>query len=736
MIIQWILKHILKNISRAKGFADPFRVIGQLQAFSQPSEVAAPVELLRLSSVLQVRGLLNAQAIQHNLDWIWPYWVQKQFNPRDKAFVPRAFSMTHINLTHRNWTAIGLPEVREIPIVDPAGALTPHYDGWSIDCWLYERSGIVLAPSREDDVCQNLSWDHGLSVATSREKDGRRLKVTSWVDYADGVPHAFLEAEGLSPENAELVISLRPMNPEGVSFINHIKWLPDQKAWLVNKKQKVQAFTQPDKILFSHYRQGDVFSKLSEDTEQNKVKCPIGMATSAWVYKIKPGQLTSVQISVPLKEESFAPEDVSLKQAAEKIWKENLSGLCEVKCPDRQFQFLYDAALRSVLLHAPGDEVYPGPYTYKHFWFRDAAFILEAMLSLGLTDKAEQIIDSFPSRQTPFGHFLSQDGEWDSNGEALWMIERFCSLTNRKPKENWLKCARKGSDWLMKKRLPEDSEEIHAGLLPAGFSAEHLGPNDYYYWDDFWGVKGLLSAAKIFERAGDKEQAQKIRSEAESFSRCIDKSLAAAREHIGSSAMPSSPHRRLDTGSIGSIAAGYPLQLWQSQDERLLATIEYLLENCMVKDGFFHDMSHSGINPYLTLEMAQVLLRAGDARYFKLMSAIARLASPTGQWPEAVHPLTDGGCMGDGQHVWAAAEWLLMIRNCFVLEEEDKLILGAGLPPEWLKKGEDMLCGPVLTKFGSIKVFVKFQNGMPRLTWEGQWFSAEPQIEIKLPEFV
>jgi len=27
--------------------------------------------------------LMNTGAIQHNLDWIWPYWVERQFYPHD-----------------------------------------------------------------------------------------------------------------------------------------------------------------------------------------------------------------------------------------------------------------------------------------------------------------------------------------------------------------------------------------------------------------------------------------------------------------------------------------------------------------------------------------------------------------------------------------------------------------------------------------------------------------------------
>ena len=53
-----------------------------MQNFAQPSEVIAPMELLRSGVVMHARGLINSLAIQHNLDWVWPYWVERQYNPK------------------------------------------------------------------------------------------------------------------------------------------------------------------------------------------------------------------------------------------------------------------------------------------------------------------------------------------------------------------------------------------------------------------------------------------------------------------------------------------------------------------------------------------------------------------------------------------------------------------------------------------------------------------------------
>ena len=150
-------KFIVQRAARAYGFADPALWLARIRKFAQPSEVQEPIELVRAGVLFHARGIVNAKAIQHNLDWVWPYWVERQFDPDDISFIPRSFSFSHINLTHRNWTAIGLPELSIYPIVDPRGLVTPVQDGWSIDFWLLDAAGKALVPSRTARGCQSAS---------------------------------------------------------------------------------------------------------------------------------------------------------------------------------------------------------------------------------------------------------------------------------------------------------------------------------------------------------------------------------------------------------------------------------------------------------------------------------------------------------------------------------------------------------------------------------------------------
>lgn len=731
MWLRWFpWKQLVSRAARSRGFVDPVQLLARLEGFAQPLTVKVPIELLRAGMVFHARGLLNTGAIQHNLDWIWPFWVERQYDPADDAFIPRAFSLTHVNLSHRNWTAVGTPDFDGLPIVDPRGLLTPFWDSWSLDPWMVDEDGRRLVPSRARAAYQQVDLNGGLSVVTRFSLDDWVLASRVEVLERQGIPCCRMTVGARSDRDAWLAITLRPYNPEGVSFIQDIRAAPGGLGWQVGRRRTVRFDVPADRFRFSEYRTGDVNAHLFDPEGEDHVHCSVGMATSAALFAVAGGTRREVGVTVPLERKP----DAGLGRRARPGWPDALRGAPALRGCDPKVRYLYEAAVRSLVLHSPG-EVYPGPYTYKRFWFRDAAFILHALLCVGLGDRAVRALDRFPQRQTRSGFFLSQNGEWDSNGEALWILQRYCELTGRAPKTEWRKAVERGGRWIMRKRVSAEGGEPHAGLLPAGFSAEHLGPNDYYYWDDFWGVAGLRAAAWLLDALGDAAVADEFRRNADDLLSCVDRSLLKVSERLQRPGMPASPYRRLDSGSVGSLAAGYPLRIYGPRDPRLLDTAEFIHSHCLVDGGFYQDIIHSGINPYLTLHVAQVLLRAGDPRFLDLVQATADLASPTGQWPEAVHVRTKGGCMGDGHHAWASAEWVLMIRNSFLREEGDGLVMASGVVPSWLDRSEGVTFGPAPTDYGTVEMRVRRRAGGAEVVWKGDWRADPPRINVRLPGF-
>jgi len=240
----------------------------------------------------------------------------------------------------------------------------------------------------------------------------------------------------------------------------------------------------------------------------------------------------------------------------------------------------------------------------------------------------------------------------------------------------------------------------------------------------------------VFERAGMRREMTRARREADSLRAAIRASLdGLSRERTGG-AIPAAPFRRMDAGAIGSLVADYPLQLTAPADPQVMATVEYLLQHSFHERGFFQNMIHSGINAYLTLDIAQTLLRARQAhRAWPLIRAVADKATSTGQWPEAIHPRTGGGCMGDGQHAWAAAEWIMVMRALFLREEGEALVLGSGIPAEWLERHEPLSFGPTPTAWGPVEVILEPGEQGHQIRVRGSWRGRPPRLYACVPGF-
>ena len=735
MIFKWFpWRFMVSRLARSQGFLDPLTLYARLQQFAQPSDVAEPVELLRAGAVFHARGLINSRVLQHNLDWVWPYWVERQFDPSDTAFLPRAFSLTHVNLTNRNWTAVGLPGRDVLPIVDPRGLLTPFWDGWSLDVWCMNEAGKVLLPSREKQAEQQQVMNENLLIRTSVGGSLMQLETDVSLKVHDEGDVVCLDATAILPDDGWLIVSLRPCNPEGVSFIDHVVLDDEHRQWTINDRDRVRFDQTVDEHHTSNYHGADVYVHLRDRIQGDECRCPVGLVTTAASFRVSGGIPRTVSIEIPVI--PMSASSVNDERVRNQNWPQALHGRSRLDLPDERILSLYEAAVHTLVLCTP-DDTYAGPYTYKRYWYRDAVFIGHGLLCAGLIDRVLHLVSRFPKRQSRAGYYHSQEGEWDANGEVLWLTDRLRQFSGKPLDPQMWPSLRAGADWIDRKRLPDFGDQAFEGLLPAGFSAEHLGHNDHYYWDNYWGVAGLNCAASLAESMDDQALASHYRQRASAFAAAIERSLQRLPKIAGMVAIPAAPTRRMDAGAIGSVATSYPLQLCDAHDKRLLGTLEFLLNYCFHHDGFFQDMIHSGVNAYLTLHVAQALLRANDRRYADLLREVIRLASSTGHWPEAVHPHTGGGCMGDGHHAWAAAEYIAMIRNCFVREEGEQLLIGSGILPEWLVPGKRISFGPAPTLFGPITVVIEPSiEDVPGcdISWEAVWHNEySPPVEICLP---
>jgi hypothetical protein len=373
------------------------------------------------------------------------------------------------------------------------------------------------------------------------------------------------------------------------------------------------------------------------------------------------------------------------------------------------------------------------------------------------------VVGSYPGRQKVDGFFFSQRQEWDANGAALWTMAHHWRLTRDLGLvEPMVGPIAKGVHWIERKRhskrRPERrTHERLAGLLPAGVSAEHLGPYDYFYWDDFWGVAGMRAGAELLRAAEQPEAAAEAERFAAAMWADVEASLDRTAKWLGTTAMPAGPLRRIDPGVIGSLVACSPLGLLPADDDRIAATADVIRDRFTQVGGnaFYQGISHTGLGTYLTMQLAAVELAAGDSRCLGRLAWMLEVATGTWTWPEAVHPRLAGGCMGDGHHGWAAADFLSLVRMLLVREVDGAeggsagvvggsgragaadggagaagggagggagagagagLALSSAVPDTWLGQGWEVHDAP--TAHGRLSYAVRWHGERPALLWE------------------
>ena len=278
----------------------------------------------------------------------------------------------------------------------------------------------------------------------------------------------------------------------------------------------------------------------------------------------------------------------------------------------------------------------------------------------------------------------------------------------------------------------------HQGLLPAGFSAEHFGPNDHYFWDNFWSlaaVERAVWAAEVLAEGADLARFQKL---AVDYRKDLEKAMTLALEK-NQGILPSSPYRRPDSACIGNMVATAPLGLVSTNSPWMRATVKFLLQNNLRDGLFFQRIIHTGLNPYLSAQLARTLLSLGEHRLFlQMVRRISEAATSTDTWPEAIHPRVGGGCMGDGDHGWSAAEFISLMRECFVNETAAGLTFAAGMPIEWLDAREEISAKAAPTDWGMVSWSLVPLDGKFRFSWEliPNVFHEPLKMELSLPSTV
>lgn len=475
----------------------------------------------------------------------------------------------------------------------------------------------------------------------------------------------------------------------------------------------------------------------------------------AWLKLPIPGQPTR-QTAIDAQSSKTA------LAAAEEKWETFLSEGAKIVLRDEKLGNLYKTSLINLMLlrlhlpqESPEEDIYvvrPGVTVYADFWYRDGAYLCRAFDVAGYPDEAEKSLRLF-HRQKPLvngnnawlqaanGCWHYPPNEWDGQGQAPWALMSHYRFTRDKA---WLEkvypSLQAGAHWTRTaiqktKWSTETPRPINWGLFPSGLG-EAIGEG-YIYYHNFWGVFGMketIGAAGILDKKDDVEWMEKVYEE---FRGDLLRSVKMAFETTGKGEyIPGDPFSsRLRIW--GSLAALYPCGILEPDDPMMTGTLSTMwkrMEEASPGEDQYIFFTNPKLWTYITTDWAQCCLSRGDLdKFYRLFNGYVRHASPTNAWIEEIFLDSRIGT-GDMPHGWAAADFILLLRDSIVSERDVALHIGAGIQADWLMKGP-IEVRDLPTEFGRVNLTILRQDKRQPLSVSvniGKFADASEKVPVTI----
>jgi hypothetical protein len=336
---------------------------------------------------------------------------------------------------------------------------------------------------------------------------------------------------------------------------------------------------------------------------------------------------------------------------------------------------------------------------YHGFYLRDSADFVRMYDTSGYPDIGREVVDFFATRQQPDGNFLSQPGQYDGWGEALWTYGEHYRMTHDKAfAASVYPRVQRAVAWLQK-ALAEDP--LH--IVPATDVRDNEYIAGHLTGYNFLALDGLQAAELMAGDLGHAGDARDFQAIEEDLRRNFMKQLDSATAHTGGYIPPAldGDGGGTDWGNLLSVT---PEQQLSPFDPRVTATLR--TTQARYEEGLItYRQPDKGIylHHYLTIKNTLTELIRGEQEQAirEFYAELLHTSSTNAGWEYSIRPWGDRDFMGNlAPHGWFAAEFRNLLRNMMVREEGSTLHLLSAVSPEWIGAGKHLSVERAATYFG------------------------------------
>ncbi|MFA6213148.1 MAG: discoidin domain-containing protein [Candidatus Obscuribacterales bacterium] len=460
-----------------------------------------------------------------------------------------------------------------------------------------------------------------------------------------------------------------------------------------------------------------------------------GSAALMYAYELDAHSEVTFDISVPYSRYSTLQEVDDALSAAKREWHGKLDNVGVSIPAAPELNDTIKSQLAYILVNRDGPAIQPGSRCYRRTWIRDGSLTSAALLQHGFVSEVREFIDWFAPYQYPSGKVpccVDKRGsdptpEHDSHGEFIYLVMEYYRYTGDKafladifPRilkaVEYIEVLRQQNLSALKSRSliagasgdAESNLHLH-GILPPSISHEGYSAHPAHSnWDNLFAMKGLDDAVSAALVLAEADQAEKLGTIRDGFRRDLLASVKNSMRVHGIDYIPGAA----DLGDLDptSTTIGLdPCEVFSALPQELEQTFARYWK-------FFQERRDDVIewDAYTPYEWRSVgtFVRLGELE--KAHAAIDyfmghRRPRHWNHWAEVIYrdPLTPR-FIGDAPHGWVGSDFLRSVRNLFVYERENTLVLAAGIKPDWLAKGVSITNLP--TYFGRLSLTARRES--------------------------
>ncbi|MDD5645332.1 MAG: discoidin domain-containing protein [bacterium] len=652
------------------------------------------------------------------------------------------------------WTVTGAPSDPVESLISSYGAIEPGKESFVLMPYLY-IGGKFIAPG-DVEISQKLKEAYlPIPSVIWKYKDlVFEQKIFAWADKNSSLSYVVytFDNTGSRPMKGKLFLSIRAfqLSPAwqhgGVAKISALDFVEKGNGMLVkvNNKDAVVSLQKPAGFGGISFKEGEIIEYITEGKIPDKktVFDPEGIISGAAGFNlnIPAGAKQSFYFVLPLSGGKDVDKLLSHKNPAKEFenilkktvdyWKEQLDTF-EIDIPQKELMDVMKANLAYLLVNRDFVSLHPGPRNYERSWIRDGSVMCAALLKTGHYEEVRDYLDWVSKSQKPSGeipcmHELNGQMpgwgrdwiEWDGQGAYIFAIADYYRFT--KDKDFVLKHfdsvvkALKFLEELRTRRLTDEYKNTpFYGILPESNSHEGYFPAQHSLWDDFWALKGWKDGQYLAKIAGREELTGWMKKEETELRKNLLNNIELLQKQKNIRNIPGC-FEKADFDATSTAISVWPTgEYTYLKKEDLMFTLDTYYSDT------FYPRTEKGLTsaytPYEIRTATAYLMLGEKDKALKMINYFLGDMRPRAwkHWAEVVHEeYFRPQYIGDMPHTWIGAIAINFIRTMFVYEQDNRIVIGAGIDDEWLNSPAGIKVRRLPTYFGNVNYDIKKENNI------------------------